>query len=123
MDEKVRDLADSKYISLETFRRNGDGVKTPVWFVTANDRIYVVTGASTGKVRRLAKNPKVRLAPCTFRGSIEGDWLFGMAKTVPKEDVKMIMNLRRKKYGIKTLLSRLAAKTKGGQAVYSIKLD
>ena len=70
-------LHKKKYISLETLRKNGVPVRTPVWFVIFNDMVYVVTRESTGKVKRIKNNQDVRVAPCNFSGKIEGDWISG----------------------------------------------
>lgn len=60
-----------KYISLETYRRSGEGVRTPVWFVESGNRLYVSTPASTGKIKRLRNNPKVKVAICDIRGNVK----------------------------------------------------
>ena len=64
-----------KYISLETFKKNGQGVRTPVWFVLHNDTLYVYTEANSGKVKRVRNNPQVRVAVCNMRGDVKGPWL------------------------------------------------
>lgn len=42
-----------QYINVETFRRNGAGVKTPVWFVREEDALYVRTVKNSGKIKSL----------------------------------------------------------------------
>lgn len=113
-------LLQAKYINLETFRKNGNGVKTPVWFVTEEEKIYVLTRESTGKVKRLAKNPKVNFAPCSFSGDIKGDWFSGTAVLITGDDAKNAVKLRKKKYGFKAILAGFMTKTKGDTVVYSI---
>jgi general stress protein 26 len=49
-----------KYISLTTFRKNGVGVPTPVWFGENGDKLYVMTRSDMGKVKRIRNNPAVR---------------------------------------------------------------
>jgi len=61
-------LRGQKYCLLTTFRRNGDPVPTPVWFGVANGRLYLHTEAAAGKVKRIATNPRVRVAPSDARG-------------------------------------------------------
>ena len=56
-----------KYLSLTSFRRDGTGVATPVWFVEADGRLLVETDASSYKVRRIRRDPQVTIAPCTAR--------------------------------------------------------
>ena len=123
MTDKIDALSDLKYINLETFRKGGNGVKTPVWFVTENDKIYVITRESTGKVKRLANNPQVNLAPCSFKGNIEGDWISGKTALVTGEEAQKAVKLRKKKYGFKALLAGFMSKAKGELVVYSITLD
>jgi PPOX class probable F420-dependent enzyme len=66
--EAISRFQGEKVISLETYRRNGVPVRTPVWFLIENAILYVHTDDSTGKVKRIRRNPKVRLAPSHFRG-------------------------------------------------------
>jgi PPOX class probable F420-dependent enzyme len=63
---RVEDFAGRKHCVLVTYRRNGAPTPTPVWFGTAHGKLYVHTGGA--KIKRLAVNPKVRVAPATFRG-------------------------------------------------------
>ncbi|WKT57944.1 PPOX class F420-dependent oxidoreductase [Candidatus Nitrosotenuis chungbukensis] len=81
-------LLDQKYINLETYRKSGKPVCTPVWFVTDNNTIYVITTKETGKVKRLQNNKNVRIAPCGFRGEPRGNGSWGLRglqkRTKPK---------------------------------------
>jgi hypothetical protein len=56
------------YLSLTTFRRDGRAVANAVWFVPDGDRLLVVTGATSGKVKRLRNDPRVLVAPSDMRG-------------------------------------------------------
>ncbi|MBX3027155.1 PPOX class F420-dependent oxidoreductase [bacterium] len=75
-------LEPESYISLETFRRTGAGVRTPVWFATIDRRLYVVTDGTSAKVKRLRASKRVRVAPCTVRGTVTGEWLDGTGRVV-----------------------------------------
>ena len=68
-----------RVISLETYRRNGLPVRTPVWFLRENGLLYVYTDDSTGKVKRLRRNPKVKVAPSHFRGKPKADYIDAQA--------------------------------------------
>ena len=116
-------FSDAKYINLETLRKNGTAVKTPVWFVTYNDLIYVITREHTGKVKRLRNNSKLRICPCSFKGEPKGEWISGNATLVEGDEAKNAISLRKKKYGIKALLAGFMTRSKGDSLVYSIKLD
>jgi PPOX class probable F420-dependent enzyme len=90
-----------KVISLETYRRNGDPVRTPVWFLEENGTLYVHTDDSTGKVKRIRRNPKVRLAPSHFRGKPKTEYIDARAEleTDPGTVEKYHSQIN-KKYGL-----------------------
>jgi hypothetical protein len=96
--ESHRALSGRKYISLETYRRNGAGVRTPVWFAEADGTLYVYSLADAGKVKRVRANQRVRVAPCDLRGNLKGDWLEGEARIVEGEEDKHGHALLNQKY-------------------------
>lgn len=116
-------LEDEKYINLETYRKDNSPVKTPVWFVIDGEKMYVITRESTGKVKRLANNPKVKLAACSFSGKIHGDWFSGTASPIEGKESENAVRLRKKKYGFKALLAGFMTKAKGDLVAYSIVLE
>lgn len=63
-------LGDASFVALSTFRRSGVAVSTAVWVVRDEDQLYVWTGAKTGKVKRLRRDPRVRLARCGRLGRV-----------------------------------------------------
>ena len=63
-----------RYMSLATFRLNGSEVATPVWFAAANGKLYVFTAEQSGKVKRLRRTPRARVAPSDARGRVRGEW-------------------------------------------------
>ena len=119
----MSNLSSENYISLETFRKNDQPVRTPVWFVIDNDLVYVITREKTGKVKRIANNPKVKISPCTFSGKITGKWISGTAKRVDGNESQRAIELRKKKYGFKAKIAQFASRGKGDLVVYSIKLE
>lgn len=112
---------DEQYINLETFRKDGKGVKTPVWFVT-DEVIYVITRSKTGKVKRLRNSTNVKICPCSFSGEPKDKWFSGTAELVQGEEVKKAISLRKKKYGFKARLAGFMTKSKGDLVVYRIRL-
>jgi PPOX class probable F420-dependent enzyme len=72
-----------KYISLTTFRKNGAGVATPVWFGENDGKLYVMTRSDMGKTKRIRNNPQVRVAPCTIRGKVAGPEFAATARILP----------------------------------------
>lgn len=65
---------------LTTFRRNGAPVATPVGIRLAGDNVRFTTWTTTGKVKRMANNPRVTLAPCTRAGKPTGPAMPGIAR-------------------------------------------
>jgi PPOX class probable F420-dependent enzyme len=63
-----------QYLNLETYRKNGDPVHTPVWFVQTGDLFYFRTLSDSGKIKRLRRKPQVRIAPCKVDGTLLGEW-------------------------------------------------
>jgi uncharacterized protein len=85
-DSTLARFEGQNYISLETFKKNGQGVKTPVWFVLHHNAFYVYTEADSWKVKRIRNNPRVRVAVCSMRGAIKGPWLDATASLVEGDD-------------------------------------
>lgn len=91
-------LAKAHYVSLTTFRRTGEPVATPVWIAPDDPRaaanadrtdpadgtsstggapdldrrptLVTISMADAGKVKRLARDPRVQLQECDFRGRV-----------------------------------------------------
>ena len=95
-----------KYLNLETFRKNGQGVKTPVWFaadpaadLSATDaRLYAYTIGESGKVKRIRNNARARIAPCDMRGNLLGAWVDATAYLVTGAEAEQADALLNKKY-------------------------
>lgn len=122
---KLSDLGNPKYIALETFRKNGQGVKTPVWTVAQEGRLLVWTPGDSWKVRRARSNPQVRVARCDMRGNVHGPWVEGVVRSISgDEETKRSMagQLRRKYPLAVAVLSLIAAVhgTNKGQVVMEI---
>jgi uncharacterized protein len=96
-----------KYLNLETIRKSGVGVKTPVWFVHDGNVLYVRTVANSGKVKRIRNHPQVNIAPCKMDGTLLGNWVQAQAREISDEEIdKMVDRLLGKKYGLmKTIFS------------------
>jgi len=119
----MQDLISKKYISLETYKKNNQAVRTPVWFVIHNNLIFVITREQTGKVKRIQNNPSVKIASCTFKGKITGEWMPGIASKVIGQDFQLAISLRKKKYGFLAKIAQFASRGKGNLIVFSIKLQ
>lgn len=113
MSPDLNQFKEENYLNLETYRRNGVAVKTPVWFLLYENGIYVITKKKTGKVKRIKNNTSVRIIPCNFLGKGHGTWISGVARFANTEESNRALALRKKKYGIKAILSSLFTFGKG----------
>lgn len=73
-------LRQSRTALLTSFRRNGQGIGTPVGLTVVGNNAYFTTWSTTGKIKRLANNPRVTLAPCTQQGKTLGPTVEGIAR-------------------------------------------
>ena len=69
----------AQYVSLESYKPNGGAVQTPVWCAPFEDRLVVFTNVNSYKVKRLRRQPDLKLAPCNARGTVHGPWVAGSA--------------------------------------------
>ncbi|RMW35289.1 MAG: PPOX class F420-dependent oxidoreductase [Nitrosopumilus sp.] len=118
----LEEIESEKYISVETYKKNGDPVRTPVWFTIKDNQIFVVTRDQTGKVKRLKNNTQVKIAICTIKGEIKGKWVSGVAEILDDEKTKDAVKRRDKKYGFFSKMARFLTKSKGELLAFSIKI-
>jgi PPOX class probable F420-dependent enzyme len=93
-------FAGNKYLNLETFRRNGVGVRTPVWFAAAagGQPLYIYSTADSGKAKRIRRSGAVKIAPCDARGKVMGEWVDAHAAIVSQDEFQLGMRLLNRKY-------------------------
>jgi hypothetical protein len=87
-----------KFLSLASYRRDGTEVATPVWFVEREGRLLVETDSGSGKVKRIRRDPSVRVAPCTATGKLRGDQVPGFARLLPDSETSGVEELMKRKY-------------------------
>jgi PPOX class probable F420-dependent enzyme len=94
-------LDTASYISLGSFKKDGSVVQTPVWVAPLDGKLVVFTLRETYKVKRVRRNPAVRVAKCDVRGNIFGDWYQGTCRVVDDKDhEKRAYAAFREKYGL-----------------------
>jgi uncharacterized protein len=93
-------LSNQKVVSVETVKKNGEAVRSPVWVVEDGGLLYIRSDANSWKIKRIKRNPSVRVAPSSWGGKIKGDWVKGEAQFVQDESSGRILELFTRKYGI-----------------------
>ena len=119
----LKDLESKKHISLETYKKNKEPVRTPVWFVIKDNFIQVVTREKTGKVKRVRNNQQVKIAACTIRGKITGKWMSGIAEILTDVETANAVKSRDAKYGFAAKIAKFASRNKGNFVAFNIRLD
>ena len=120
----ISSLGKESYISIETYRKNGEGVKTPVWVVGKNGKLYVWTGADSWKVKRIRNNSQVRVAKSDARGNTTGSWISAQVRVLdaPDADQQLQRDLAAK-YGLMYRFTRLMQRLSGSAKVKRVVLE
>lgn len=96
----LENLLQSNYLSLGTWRKNGEVVDTPVWFAPDGAHLYVFSAGEAGKIKRLRNSSRARVAPCTATGKLLGSWADATAEIVADDaEVKQAHQAFRRRYG------------------------
>jgi PPOX class probable F420-dependent enzyme len=111
------------HIAVRTFRKNGEGLDTPVWCIADGGRLLVMTSSRSGKVKRIAHTPRVEVCASDMRGRPRGPWLVGEARLVSDPDeIELAVRDLRHKYGLLfTVFSQLNGSSLGyGDVILAI---
>ena len=69
----------------------------------AGGRLLVETGAGSYKVRRIRRDPRVTIAPCTATGRLRGTPVPACAELLPDTEVARVEQLMARKYRVDLL--------------------
>jgi PPOX class probable F420-dependent enzyme len=113
----MKTLAQEQYVSLTTYRRNGEGVPTAVWIAPGDgDALLVVTTPDSGKVKRIRRDPRVSMVPCSRTGRVaEGATpVTGTAEVITDPDeVARLRGVIGRKYRVEYRLTMLLERLTG----------
>jgi PPOX class probable F420-dependent enzyme len=120
-------LDDATYVSLLSYKRDGGAVATPVWAAPLDGKLVVFTLRDSFKVKRIRRNPRVRVAACGIAGKVLGPWHDGTCVLVtdPAHEARAYDALNAK-YGWQMRLGTLVRRVSGGlerRCVLEITLD
>ncbi len=91
-------LEGQRYLSLASFRKSGQEVRTPLWFAEENGLLYIMTRDDSWKYKRIRNHPRVRVAPCTVRGRVTGPWSEAVARILSRGEEAPAQAALRRKY-------------------------
>ena len=115
-------LFPGRFLSVTSFKRDGTGVATPVWFVSDGRRLFALTDLQSAKVRRVRRNPRVLVAPCRADGKLRREPVPAHAEvltsTVDLEHVqKLLLERYRITYRLVMVAYRLGRRVRGRSSV------
>ena len=126
-------IADEKYVSLTTYKRDGSTKSLPVWIADFGDgTIGFTTAGDSYKVKRIDNDPRVILQPSNSRGEVRDgtEPVTGTATVVTGDSFASYADKVRAKYGIQyrgiTVLGKfmkLIGRGSGTNAAVVITLD
>lgn len=131
-DASVAQLGAEKFVALTTFKRDGEGVSTPMWIAHDGGELLAWTHADSWKVKRVRRDSRVTLEPCNRLGKVSEDGknpIAGRAEVVADPTgVARVEEMIKHKYGFEyraiTFLERIAARgRRKDRVVLTIALD
>jgi PPOX class probable F420-dependent enzyme len=66
-------LFPGRFLSVTSYKRDGTGIATPVWFGSDGERLFAFTDLHSAKVCRIRRDPHVLVAPCRANGKLRGE--------------------------------------------------
>jgi len=120
-------LGDEKFVSLTTFKRNGDAAASPMWIVRDGNQLLAWTPADAWKVKRIRRDPRVTLRPCGRTGKVRAEQpvLAGTGEVITDPNqLARVESLIKHKYGLEfrvvTLIETVAARGRKPRVVLRI---
>ncbi|MDT5241379.1 MAG: uncharacterized protein QOD97_3577 [Mycobacterium sp.] len=108
------EVANSEYILLTTFTKDGRPKPTAIWAAPDGDRLVVITQETSWKVKRIRNTPRVTIAKCDMRGNVKGEAVEATAVILDKSVNGATYNAIGKRYGLVGKAFNLFSKLRGG---------
>ena len=110
------------YLNLESYRKNGAPVRTPLWFAEEGGILYVYSEADSGKVKRIRNDPHVRVVPSDLRGNPRGEWVEARVEILDDAGAARGHQLLSRKFWLKRVFDLINRVKKRPHAVMAIHL-
>ena len=114
--DSMTPLSEQRFVSLTTFKRNGEGVSAPMWIGRDGADLFIWTPADSWKVKRVRHDSRVQLAPSGRFGKVRDGVVpvDGTAEVLTDPvTVDRLQGEIRSKYGLEyhlvTLIEKIAA--------------
>ncbi len=115
-------LFPGRYLSVTSFKRDGTGIATPLWFVSDGSRLFALTDLHSPKVRRIRRNPRVLVASCRPDGKLRRELVEARAEVLTAgADLDRVQRLLIERYRVSyrliMLIYSLGRRLRGKQSV------
>jgi PPOX class probable F420-dependent enzyme len=87
-------------VLLTSYRRDGRPVGTAVSIAVDGDRGFVRSPGTAWKVKRMRRDPRVELAPCTFRGRQTGPSVPAVARRLEGDEARRAARALRRRHPV-----------------------
>ena len=122
--QKLAAFHNQRVLNLESYKKDGSPVRTPVVFAEENEKLYFQTALRAWKAKRVMRNPTVRIVPSTFRGATKGDWVNARVVRLEGEEAIMARKVYTRKLGFITRFFILFERIRWGEiAFFSITVQ
>ncbi len=108
------DVAESEYVLLTTFTKDGRPKPTAIWAVPEGDRLVAITQEESWKVKRIRNTPRVTLARCDVRGNPKSEAVEAVATILDKSRNASVYAAISRRYGLLGKAFTLFSKLRGG---------
>ena len=93
-------FVEQRTVLLTSFPRDGTPVGTPVTIAVEGDHAFIRSFDAAWKVKRMARNPEVEVAPWTFRGEPQGPAIRAKARLLDGPEAEHASELIEAKHAI-----------------------
>jgi PPOX class probable F420-dependent enzyme len=108
------DVAKAEFVLLTTFTKDGRPKPTAIWAANDGDRLLVITGAKSWKVKRIRNTPRVTLAICDRGGNPKSEAIEATATILDKSQTGAVYDAIGNEYGLLGKAFNLFSKLRGG---------
>jgi uncharacterized protein len=98
MPDSFADVAQSKYLLLTTFTKDGRPKPTTVWGVSEGDKLLIITDDGSWKTKRINNIPRVTIQKAGALGKVKGEPVEAVARMLPESETRRVFDKVTKRY-------------------------
>lgn len=93
------EVAQSKYLLLTTFTKDGRPKPTAVWGVpVGEDKLVIITDKGSWKTKRITNTPRVTICRSSALGKPKGEPVAAVARMLPESETRRVYDAVVKRY-------------------------